>query len=67
MRMPSLRCRPGGPFELAEQMGHSRQMTIGTYAQVIRELKGEPVVSAEEQVEQARQENGGRLVDVDAI
>jgi hypothetical protein len=44
--MPSLRCRPGGPFELAEQMGHSPQMAVGTYAHVIRELKGEPVVSA---------------------
>jgi hypothetical protein len=26
-------------------------MTLGSYAHVIRELKGEPVVSAEEQVE----------------
>jgi hypothetical protein len=42
-------------------------MTIGTYAQVIREVKGEPVVSPEEQIEQACQESGGRLVDVDAI
>ena len=32
-------------------MGHSPQMTIGTYAHVIRELKGELVVSAEEQIE----------------
>ena len=42
-------------------------MTIGTYAHVIRELNGQPVVSAEEQIEQAREENGGRLVDVDAV
>jgi integrase len=28
--------------ELAEQMGHSPQMTVGTYAHVIRELKGQP-------------------------
>ena len=25
--------------ELAEQMGHSPQMTVGTYTRVIRELK----------------------------
>jgi hypothetical protein len=29
-------------------------MTLTTYAHVIRELKGEPVVSAEEQIEEAR-------------
>jgi hypothetical protein len=40
--------------ELAEQMGHSPQMTVSTYAHVIRELKGEPVVSAGEQIETAR-------------
>jgi Phage integrase family len=46
----SLQIRAGLSIpELAEQMGHSPQMTIGTYAHVIRELKGEPVVSAEEQ------------------
>jgi hypothetical protein len=28
--------------ELAEQMGHSPQMTVMTYTHVIRELKGEP-------------------------
>ena len=27
--------------ELAEQMGHSPQMTVGTYAHVIRELRGD--------------------------
>lgn len=64
----SLQIRAGLSIpELAAQMGHSPQMTIGTYAHVIRELKGEPVVSAEEQIERARRENGGRLVDVDAI
>jgi hypothetical protein len=42
-------------------------MTVGTYAHVIRELKGQPVVSAEEQIERARVEDGGRLVDVDAV
>jgi hypothetical protein len=33
---------------------------------VIRELKGEPVVSAEEQVERARRELPGRFRDVGA-
>jgi integrase len=67
-RFASLQIRAGLSIpELAEQMGHSPQMTIGTYAQVIREVKGEPVVSPEEQIEQACQESGGRLVDVDAI
>jgi hypothetical protein len=42
-------------------------MTLGTYAHVIRELKGQPVISAQEQVEHARREDGGRLVDVDAV
>jgi integrase len=64
----SLQIRAGMSIpELAEQMGHSPQMTIGTYAHVIRELKGEPAVSAEQQIEAARQDNGGRLVDVDAV
>jgi hypothetical protein len=50
---------------LAEQMGHSPQMTLATYAHVIRELKGLPRVSAEDQFEQARQARG-RQVDVSA-
>lgn len=41
-------------------------MTLNTYAHVIRELKGEAVVSAEEQVEQARRELPGRFGDVGA-
>jgi hypothetical protein len=40
-------------------------MTLATYAHVIRELKGVPRVSAEEQIEQARQARG-RHVDVSA-
>ena len=52
--------------ELAEQMGHSPAMTLGTYAHVIREPKGEPIVSAEEQIEQARRELPGRFRDVEA-
>ena len=50
----SLQIRAGLSIpELAEQMGHVPAMTLGTYAHVIRELKGEPAVSAEEQIEQA--------------
>jgi hypothetical protein len=52
--------------ELAEQMGHSPAMTLNTYSHVIRELKGEPIVSAEEQVKRARKELPGRFGDVDA-
>ena len=48
-------------------MGHSPQMTVRTYAHVIRELKGEPRVSAEEQIERARREVGGPWVDVNAV
>ena len=51
----SLQIRTGMPIpDLAEQMGHSPQMTLMTYTHVIRELKGEPAVSAVEQIEQAR-------------
>jgi len=52
--------------ELAEQMGHAPAMTLGTYTHVIRELKGEPIVSAEEQIEEARKKRGGRFGDVEA-
>jgi hypothetical protein len=31
--------------ELAQQMGHSAQMTVGTYTHVIRELKGQPIMA----------------------
>jgi hypothetical protein len=40
--------------ELAEELGHSSQRTVGTYTHVIRELQGDPVVSAQEQIERAR-------------
>jgi integrase len=64
----SLQIRAGMSIpELAEQMGHSPQMTVGTYTHVIRELKGQPIMAAEDQIEQARREDGGRLVDVDAV
>jgi hypothetical protein len=49
--------------ELAEQMGHSPQMTVGTYTHVIRELKGEPRISAEKQIERARRMPRGPQVD----
>lgn len=41
-------------------------MTIGTYTHVIRELKGEPIMTPEEQIELAREERPGRLGDADA-
>jgi integrase len=51
----SLRIRAGASIpELAEELGHAPQMTVGTYTHVIRELQGEPMVSAEEQIELAR-------------
>jgi integrase len=59
----SLQIRAGMSIpELAEQMGHSPQMTLGTYAHVIRELKGEPSVSAEEQIERARRTSAEKAV-----
>jgi len=60
----SLQIRAGMSVpELAEQMGHARAMTLGTYTHVIRELKGEPIVSAEEQIEDARRKRAGRFGD----
>lgn len=62
----SLQIRAGVSIpELAERMGHSPQMTVSTYTHVIRELEGEPRVSAEAQIERAR-EARGRQVDVEA-
>jgi integrase len=56
----SLRIRAGDSIpELAEQLGHSPQMTLSTYAHIIRELKGLPPISAEEQVMAARRGLGG--------
>lgn len=57
----SLQIRAGVSIpELAEQMGHSPQMTVSTYTHVIQDLRGEPTMSAEDQILKAR----GRLVDV---
>ncbi|MBA2581318.1 MAG: tyrosine-type recombinase/integrase [Thermoleophilaceae bacterium] len=53
----SLQIRAGLSIpELAEQMGHSPQMTVNTYTHVIRELRGLPALSAEEQILQAREQ-----------
>jgi integrase len=61
----SLHVRAGTSIpELAEQLGHSPQMTISTYAHVIRELKGMPTMPVEEQIQEARKKARGRLVDV---
>jgi integrase len=60
----SLQIRAGMSIpELAEQMGHSPQMTVMTYTHVIRELKGEPRLSAEKQIERARSKARGPQVD----
>jgi integrase len=62
----SLQIRAGVSIpELAERLGHSPQMTVSTYTHVIRELEGEPRVSAEAQIEQARDPRG-RDVEVSA-
>ncbi len=51
----SLHIRAGTSLpELAEMLGHSPQMTLSTYTHVIRELKGEPVASVEDQILAAR-------------
>jgi integrase len=60
----SLQIRAGMSIpELAEQMGHSPQMTVMTYTHVIRELKGEPRISAEKQIKRARRKARGPQVD----
>jgi hypothetical protein len=46
----------------AEQLGHSPQMTLSTYAQVLRELKGLPPASVQAQIHAAR-ESRRPLVD----
>lgn len=52
----SLQIRAGVSIpELAEQLGHSPQMTLLTYAHVMRELKGLPALSAEDQIQAARE------------
>lgn len=51
----SLRIREGASIpEVAEEPGHSPQMTLNTYSHVIRELRGADRVSAEDEVAAAR-------------
>jgi len=58
----SLRIRDGASIpELAEELGHSPQMTLNTYTHVIRELRGAPATSAEDEVLAARSTNRGAL------
>jgi hypothetical protein len=59
--------REDDEWRLAEQMAHAPAMTIGTYTHVIRELKGEPMVPAEEQIQRAREERPGRFGDADPV
>ena len=52
----SLQIRAGLSLpELAEQLGHAPQMTLATYAHVMRELKGLPPLTAEAQIAAARE------------
>ena len=63
----SLQIRAGASIpDLAEQLGHAPQMTLSTYAHVMRELKGLPPLSVEDQIQAAR-EAGRPLVDHGAI
>jgi len=62
----SLQVRAGVSVpELAEQLGHAPAMTLATYTHVIRELRGEPIMSAADQIEAARREAPGRFGDAD--
>jgi hypothetical protein len=50
----SLRIHEGASItELAEELGHSPQMTLGTYAHVMDELRGAPRLPAEQQIARA--------------
>jgi integrase len=51
----SLQIRAGVSIpELAEQLGHAPQMTLATYAHVMRELRGTRALSVEAQIKAAR-------------
>ena len=53
----SLRVREGASIpELADELGHSPQMTLGTYAHVIHELRGAPRLPAGQEIVRARQD-----------
>lgn len=52
----SLHLRAGAsPLEVAEWAGHSTQVMFEHYANVIKELVGEPTIPAEEQISRARE------------
>lgn len=52
----SLLLREGqSPVEVADQLGHSPQMTLNTYGHVIRELKNQPRIPAADQIRAARE------------
>jgi transposase-like protein len=56
-----LRIREGASItELAEELGHSPQMTLNSYAHVIDELRGAPRLPAEQEIARARREIGQR-------
>jgi len=57
----SLRIREGASItELAEELGHSPQMTLNTYAHVIDELRGAPRLPAEQEIARPRSDVGKR-------
>ena len=49
--------------ELAEELGHSPQMTLNTYAHVIDELRGAPRLPAAQEIVRARQAVAERGLD----
>lgn len=51
---------PGRAVDPRARLGHSPEMTVRTYTHVIRELEGEPRLSAEAQIERARRKRGKR-------
>jgi hypothetical protein len=61
-----LRIREGASIpELAEELGHSPQMTLGTYAHVIDELRGASRLPAAQEIALARDdvaERGTRVL-----
>jgi integrase len=67
----SLRIREGASIpELAEELGHSPQVTLGTYAHVIDELRGAPRLPAEQEIARARDNvaaRGTRQVLLEAV
>ena len=59
-----LRIREGASItELAEELGHSPQMTLNTYAHVVDELRGAPRRPAEQEIVRARQAVAERDLD----